>query len=62
MHDLKLEVFKRNKKLKDLADALPIPYQRLSRVINGFDPEPDGFKMKCFRVFTIWDKEKFYVH
>jgi len=57
MTDIKLEVYKRNKKLKDLSEALSMSYSMLSRVLNGFQSPKVNFKFLVRKVLKNWDAE-----
>ena len=41
---------------KRLAEALGLDYQKLNRIINGFDPAPFDFDKRCFDFLENYDK------
>ena len=56
--NIKIETWRREKKLKDLAEELNIGYQSFSSIINGFNKIPERFEIRCLEVFKKWDIEK----
>ena len=57
-HNYKLEIFKRGRKIRHLSEELGMPYNRLSRVLNGYDCAPEGFAMKFRDVLNKWDRQR----
>jgi hypothetical protein len=54
----KLELVKRQKKVKDLANDLQKPYSTVSRILNGFDIVPAWFDSAVKKIFCEWDSKK----
>ncbi|MBF0430548.1 MAG: hypothetical protein HQK83_04675 [Fibrobacteria bacterium] len=55
---LKTEVWRRDKRLRHLADALSMSRGRLYRILNGYDNEPKGFARKVKAILVSWDNIK----
>jgi len=55
--DIKIEILKRDRKNRDLAEYLGISYSRLCGILGGFQREPDRFRTTVWKVFKQWDVE-----
>lgn len=51
----KVELVKRRRRVRDLADALGWEYAKVSRILNGYDHTPDGFDAAVQAVLKTWD-------
>ena len=55
----KMELIRRQKKIKDLAREMPdLSYSQVSRILNGFDYEPIWFNRRVNEILKKWDVEK----
>lgn len=54
----KVELAKRGRKIRDLAEAMNLPYNKVSRVLNGYDIPPIDFDKRTIGVFEQWDKNE----
>jgi hypothetical protein len=52
----KVELAKRRRKVRQLADELKMEYARVSRILNAYDHVPEGFDAAVQKIFTEWDK------
>ena len=53
----KVECTIRGRKIKELGDKMGMDYYRLSRILNGFAPEPPDFGLQVRSVLAAWDEE-----
>ena len=58
LSNYKAEVVKRGRRIRHLSEELGIPYNRLSRILNGYDSPPTGFAMDFIKVINKWDIQK----
>ena len=58
LFSIKAEIIRRGKKIKHLATDLSMDYNKLGRILNGFDHPPSGFNNRVNAVFEMWDNEK----
>jgi hypothetical protein len=54
LFQIKAELARRGKKIKELAIALGWEYGRVSRILNGFQFDAD-FDRQAKKVFAAWD-------
>jgi hypothetical protein len=57
LSDVKMAVYIRGKKIKDLSSCLGLSYSVVSGVINGYQKIPMDFYSNVENVITKWDKE-----
>ena len=55
--NVKIELVKRRRKVRDLAAALGEEYTRVSRVLNGYTFTPDGWEARVQEVLARWDAQ-----
>ena len=55
LHDIKMQVWRWQKKLKSLAEELSISYSQLIRIVNGFSSIPVDFYKRVTKVLERWD-------
>lgn len=53
----KVELAKRGRKIRDLAETLGMPYNKISRVLNGYDSPAIDFDKNVLAVLKKWDSE-----
>jgi hypothetical protein len=53
----KIEIFRRNRKIRHLAEALDMNYGKLTRILNGYDVIPEKFDWKVLATLKKWDSE-----
>ena len=54
---LRVELAKRRRKVKDLAEALGEKYARVQRILNGYAVLPVDFETRVRRVFARWSEQ-----
>ena len=57
MTHYKMELLKRGRKIKQLADALQMDYEVVVKILAGYKNIPDGFEMAVIRVLNLWDEQ-----
>ena len=55
--DIKAEVIRRGRRLRDLGRDVGMDYDRFSRVLNGYVPAPERFDARVREVLAQWDRD-----
>lgn len=51
----KLEIYRRGRKIRHLAEALDLNYGKLTRILNGYDAIPEKFDWRVLEILRNWD-------
>jgi hypothetical protein len=55
--NVKLEIYRRGRKIRHLAEALNMNYGKLTRILNGYDTIPVKFDWRVLEILKKWDSE-----
>ena len=56
MTEMKIEIIRAKRKIKDAAEAFPMEYGKFGRILNGFESAvPGRFFLRMREILTIWN-------